>query len=137
MVAHRCGLLDYLEWLRWPVGFSCPDCGQRGGWRLGDGRFMCAGSSGRTSVTAGTLSNRTRTPLTVWFNVSWLLATSKDPVSALSLQRTLEIGSYQSVWACCTACVGPRAPEARARLAAGGDCPCYEKIITVEGLQNS
>jgi predicted RNA-binding Zn-ribbon protein involved in translation (DUF1610 family) len=19
--------LDYLEWLRWPVGFSCPDCG--------------------------------------------------------------------------------------------------------------
>jgi len=34
--------LDYLQWLRWPAGFLCPDCGQ-GGWRLGDGRFMCAG----------------------------------------------------------------------------------------------
>jgi hypothetical protein len=38
--------------------------------------------------------DRTRTPLTVWFNACWLFATSKDGVSALSLQRTLEIGSY-------------------------------------------
>jgi len=91
--------LDYLEWLRWPAGFSCPDCGQGGGWRLGDGRFMCAGCGGRTSVTAGTVFDRTRTPLTVWFNACWLFATSKDGVSALSLQRTLEIGSYQTAWA--------------------------------------
>jgi len=42
--------LDYLEWLRWPAGFSCPDCGQGGGWRLGDGRLMCSGCGGRTSV---------------------------------------------------------------------------------------
>ena len=70
--------LDYLEWLRWPAGFSCPDCGQGGGWRLGDGRFMCAGCGGRTSVTAGTVFDRTRTPLTVWFNACWLFATSKD-----------------------------------------------------------
>src|SRR5882762_9823961 len=26
--------LDYLEWLRWPGGFTCPDCGHAGGWRL-------------------------------------------------------------------------------------------------------
>ena len=91
--------LDYLESLRWPAGFSCPDCGQGGGWRLGDGRFMCEGCGGRTSVTAGTVFDRTRTPLTVWFNACWLFATSKDGVSALSLQRTLEIGSYQSAWA--------------------------------------
>jgi hypothetical protein len=30
--------LDYLEWMRWPDGFVCPDCGHPGGWRLGDGR---------------------------------------------------------------------------------------------------
>ena len=35
--------LDYLEWLRWPDGFVCPECGQLGGWRLGDGRFGCVG----------------------------------------------------------------------------------------------
>ena len=29
----------------------------------------------------------------------WLFAASKDGISALSLQRTLEIGSYQTAWA--------------------------------------
>ena len=29
------GCLDYLEWLRWPLGFVCPNCGHSGGWRLG------------------------------------------------------------------------------------------------------
>src|SRR5713226_10301365 len=70
-----------------------------GGWRLGDGRFECAGCSSRTSVTAGTIFDRTRTPLTVWFTACCLFATAKDGISALSLQRSLEIGSYQTAWA--------------------------------------
>jgi len=48
---------------------------------------------------AGTIFDRTRTPLTVWFAACWYFATGKDGVSALSLKRTLEIGSYQTVWA--------------------------------------
>jgi transposase-like protein len=91
--------LDYLEWLRWPSGFVCPDCAHRGGWRLGDGRFECAGCGQRTSVTAGTIFDRTRTPLTVWFTVCWMFASEKGGVSALSVQRSLEIGSYQTAWA--------------------------------------
>ena len=91
--------LDYLEWLRWPDGFTCPRCGRGGGWRLGDGRFMCAGCGGRTSVMAGTIFDRTRTPLTVWFTACWVFASGKDGVSALSLKRLLEIGSYQTAWA--------------------------------------
>jgi len=91
--------LDYLEWLRWPAGFVCPVCSHAGGWRLSDGRFMCEGCEGRTSVTAGTIFERTRTPLTVWFTATWLFASGKDGISALSLKRTLEIGSYQTVWA--------------------------------------
>jgi hypothetical protein len=50
-------------------------------------------------VTAGTVFDRTRTPLTVWFAASWLFASGKDGISALSLKRTLEIGSYQTAWA--------------------------------------
>ncbi len=91
--------LDYLEWLRWPDGFVCPSCGDHGGWRLADGRFMCSACGERSSVTAGTIFDRTRTPLTVWFTACWLFATGKDGISALSLQRTLEIGSYQTAWA--------------------------------------
>ena len=48
---------------------------------------------------AGTIFDRTRTPLTVWFSVCWYFATGKDGISALSLKRTLEIGSYQTAWA--------------------------------------
>ena len=59
-----------MRWLRWPY--------------LGDG---------------GTIFDRTRTPLTVWFTACWMLATQKDGVSAQSLQRALDIGSYQTAWA--------------------------------------
>jgi len=57
---------------------------------------MCAACSYRTSVTAETIFDRTRTPLTVWFTACWLFATAKDGISALSLQRSLEIVSYQT-----------------------------------------
>jgi transposase-like protein len=97
--ATDAGCHDYLEWLQWPVGFVCPGCDHVGGWRLGDGRIMCAECGHRTSVTAGTIFDRTRTPLTVWFTACWLFASEKDGVSALSLQRALEIGSYQTAWA--------------------------------------
>jgi hypothetical protein len=60
---------------------------------------MCGKCGGRTSVTAGTIFERTRTPLTVWFTACWLFASGKDGISALSLQRTLAIGSYQTAWA--------------------------------------
>jgi hypothetical protein len=90
---------DYLEWLRWPSGFVCPVCEQSEYWRLGDGRLMCGACGSRTSATAGTIFDRTRTPLTVWFMACWLFATGKDGISALSLKRVLEIGSYQTAWA--------------------------------------
>jgi transposase-like protein len=32
------------------------------------------------------------------FNACWLFATGKDGISALSLKRTLDIGSYQTAW---------------------------------------
>jgi hypothetical protein len=76
----------------------CSACGASGR-RLGDGRFMCAGCGFRSSVTAGTLFDRSRTPLTVWFSACWTFATSKDGVSASSLQRQLGFGSYQTAWA--------------------------------------
>ena len=90
---------DYLAWLRWPDGFVCDKCGHVGGWQLGDSRWRCARCLHRTSVTAGTIFDKTRTPLTVWFQAVWSFATPKDGISALGLQRTLQIGSYQTAWA--------------------------------------
>jgi transposase-like protein len=91
--------VDYLEWLRWPEGFVCPGCGHAGGWRVADGRLKCFACGERTSPTAGTIFDKTRTPLSVWFMACWLFASQKDGISALSLKRSLEIGSYQTAWA--------------------------------------
>jgi len=91
--------LDYLDWLRWPEGFVCPRCESAGGWPIGHGGYKCASCKAQTAVTAGTLFDRRRTPLTVWFAACWLFASQKDGVSALSLQRALEIGSYPTAWA--------------------------------------
>jgi transposase-like protein len=91
--------LDYLDWLRWPDGFVCPACSHRRAWELGDGRYECSECHQRISATAGTIFDKTRTPLRVWFTACWLFASQKDGISALALKRALEIGSYQTAWA--------------------------------------
>ena len=105
--------LDYLKWLRWPDGFVCPRCANPGGWPVADGRYKCAGCGARTSVTAGTLFDRRRTPLTVWFMACWMFASQKDGISALSLQRTLEIALPDGLGDAAPAALGPRASGPR------------------------
>jgi transposase-like protein len=83
----------YLEGLRWPEGFRCPACGGGRGWRGSDERYKCAGCARRTSVTAGTIFDKTRTPLTTWLAAAWHVTNQKNSASALSLQRVLGLGS--------------------------------------------
>jgi len=90
--------LDYLEWLRWPNGFVCPQCETTSHWRMGDGRFWCEPCQRRVSVTARTIFHRTRTPLTVWFAAAWYMTSAKNGVSAKTLHRLLGFGSYQTAW---------------------------------------
>lgn len=91
--------LDYLDWLRWPGGFTCPRCTGETAGRLVDGRGWCEHCRRRVSATAGTLFHRTQTPLTVWFAAAWYMTASKNGVSAKTLHRLLGFGSYQSAWA--------------------------------------
>ena len=91
--------LDYLDWLRWPQGFVCPRCSSTVGWRLADSRFKCGGCDRKVSATAGTIFDKTRTPLTVWFATAWRMVGDKVGVSATQVQREMELGSYQTAWA--------------------------------------
>ena len=94
--------LDYLTWLRWgEAGFRCYLCGVVGrGWLRRDGvNWDCGACGSRTSALAGTIFHRTRgTPLTVWFRAGWELTTRANGVSARGVQRTLQLGSYQTAW---------------------------------------
>jgi hypothetical protein len=90
----------YLERVRWPDGFVCPDdmCGGRRSWVTARGLHRCAACGRQTSATAGTMFAATRKPLRTWFEVLWLVA-GEDGVSAEALQTALGLGSYQTAWA--------------------------------------
>lgn len=91
--------LAYLERLRWPQGFVCPSCGAMSPpSRASRTRLLCKDCGHQSTVTAGTLFDKTRTPLKVWLAAAWYVTSQKQGVSALGLQRVLGLGSYQTAW---------------------------------------
>ena len=92
------GCRGYLMALRWPDGFRCPRCDNRRVWPTTRGRLECASCAHQISVTAGTIFQDTRLPLTVWFRSIWWLTSQKTGSSALGLQRVLGLGSYKTAW---------------------------------------
>jgi len=91
--------LAYLERLRWPQGFVCPACAVSAEpYRSSRTRLMCRHCAHQGTVTAGTIFEKTRTPLRVWLAAAWYVTNQKLGVSALGLQRVLGLGSYQTAW---------------------------------------
>lgn len=92
--------LDYLQKLRWPKEFICPKCGVISApIKTSRNRLVCQSCKHQASVTAGTIFDKTRTPLKVWLAAAWYITNQKQGVSALGLQRVLGLGSYQTAWA--------------------------------------
>ncbi|HNX33545.1 MAG TPA: IS1595 family transposase [Kiritimatiellia bacterium] len=90
---------SYLLKCRWPHGFECAHCGWLGEpWTTARGYLHCQRCGSETSVTAGTMFDRTRMPLRTWYAAIWFLMSQKDGASALGLQRVLGFGSYQTAW---------------------------------------
>jgi transposase-like protein len=58
----------------------------------------CVKCGHQTSVTAGTIFQDTRKPLTDWFRAMYWVTTQKNGASALGLQRVLELKSYKTAW---------------------------------------
>lgn len=90
---------EYLIALRWPEGFVCPRCGGFKMWTTKRNLLVCADCEYQVSVTAGTIFQDTRKPLTMWFRAIWWVTSQKTGASALGLQRILGLGSYKTAWA--------------------------------------
>ena len=90
--------LEYIRRIRWPKGFVCPNCGHDFGYELNERRlFQCGVCKRQTSVTAGTIFHKTRTPLRHWFWMIYQIAQDKGGASASKLAR--QLGGFQStVW---------------------------------------
>ncbi len=89
---------QYIERLRWPEGFVCSACKKNSGpWRASRGRLVCSACHKHVRVRAGTIFDKTRTPLTTWFEAAWHVTTAKNGMSAKTLERTLGT-SYRVAW---------------------------------------
>ena len=89
---------DYLIRVRWPDGVACPRCQGQKVWRSGRHLMICAGCGHQISVTAGTIFQDTRKPLSLWFRAIWYVTGQKTGTSALGLQRVLGLKSYRTAW---------------------------------------
>jgi hypothetical protein len=89
---------EYLFTLRWPDGFVCPRCGGRQAWAMRRELWLCGRCRHQASVTAGTIFQGSRLPLTLWFRAIWYVTSQKNGASAQGVQRVLGLGSYQTAW---------------------------------------
>jgi ISXO2-like transposase domain/Transposase zinc-ribbon domain len=89
----------YLSKLRWSEKRICPACSQER-WSLVKTRklFECLHCGKQVSATSGTIFHKSRVPLRKWFWAIYFVATSKKGISALHLQRQLDLGSYRTAW---------------------------------------
>jgi transposase-like protein len=88
----------YLFSLRWPDGFVCPSCNTATTpWLESRKRLECPNCHHQTYLTAGTIFDKTRTPLLIWFEAAWHLTTAKNGMSTKTLERTLGI-RYRVAW---------------------------------------
>lgn len=92
----------FLERLRWPEGFLCPICQSasipwKATWKENSYRLLCPICHHKTSMTAGTIFDKTRTPLSTWFEAAWHVNTAKNGMSAKTLERTIGI-NYKVAW---------------------------------------
>lgn len=91
--------IEHLKKIRWPNGFRCPRCGYTNAWFIRTRKvFDCKGCRAKTSLTAGTIFHKTRTPLIKWYWLIYHMAMDKVGVSISEMQRILEIRDYKTAW---------------------------------------
>jgi len=89
-----------LEKARWPDGFRCPRCNeQEHGLVYGrrHKRYQCRSCGYQATLTARTIMQATKLPLTTWFLAFYLIGQAKTGISSLELSRHLGV-NYDTAW---------------------------------------
>ncbi len=78
--------------MRWREGLTCPACGGRGFCELRTRKvFQCNRCKRQVSLTAGTVFQDSKLPLTTWFAAIYHLAQGKGGISSVELGRRLGV----------------------------------------------
>jgi hypothetical protein len=83
---------EHLERLRWPRGFRCEGCGERGEpWRSGTGLLACTACRRLVAVTSGSIFHGSCVPLGRWYRALWETADRESGVGVTAMQRLLGV----------------------------------------------
>lgn len=91
---------EHLFTLKWPDGYGCPKCNHDVCFVIvtrNQPLYECKKCHHQTTVTAGTIFEKTRTPLSKWFAAIYWEAQDKRGISAAWASRELEV-SYPTAW---------------------------------------
>jgi transposase-like protein/Zn ribbon nucleic-acid-binding protein len=78
----------------------CARCDSARVWpERGGTLFECAECRHQTSLTSGTLLEKTKKPFKVWFRAIFEISARRNGISAKELQRIMGFGSYKTAWA--------------------------------------
>jgi transposase-like protein len=98
---------EALEAVRWPDGPFCPHCGNSAQDRIAKvegkkhshrpGLYYCGECQGQFTVTVKTVFERSKVPLTKWWQATFLMNSSKKGMSAHQLHRMLGV-TYKTAW---------------------------------------
>jgi transposase-like protein len=92
---------QYLFEKRWPEGFICPKCGDKEYFNVQSRHlYQCKACNHQASVTAGTIMDRSQTPLVKWFMTFYLMSEDKRGISALALMKRIRV-AYNTAWTIC------------------------------------
>ena len=84
---------------RWGGTPACAKCQSTHLWTERDGiLFECADCGHQTSLTSGTLLEKTRKPFKMWFRAVFEVSSRRNGISAKDLERIMGFGSYKTAW---------------------------------------
>jgi transposase-like protein len=84
---------------RWGGRPACASCRSERLWTIRDGTtFECADCGHQTSLTSGTLLEKTRKPFKMWFRAVFEISTRRTGISGKDFQRIMGFGSYKTAW---------------------------------------
>lgn len=98
---------ETLERIRWPNGPVCAHCGgtenatKFNGKKHRKGVYKCNDCGEQFTVTVNSVMEASHISIRHWLMAFSILCSAKKGISALQLQRQLDLGSYRSAWHLC------------------------------------
>ena len=91
--------IDYLKDLRLSQGITCKKCNRetKHWWLENIQKFQCGVCDSRTNIKSGTIMEKSKISLQIWFMCIHLMTTTKKPFSCLEMMRQLGIPKYETI----------------------------------------